>query len=206
MSAISLVGRSSSHFTRVARIFALELGLEHTFRPVLDLTTLEPAMYAGNPALKIPVLVDEAGPLFGTENICRELALRSGRRPEAVLRGDVRARVVANVEELTLHVMSAEVSVIMAKASGEGRCMSPKTMRSIENALRYLDENVEGMLSALPPQRTLSFVEVALFCAVTHLPFREVLDVSSWTRLEVFCSQFAQRPSARGTEYRFDAA
>ena len=29
---IVLVGRSSSHFTRVARIFALELGVPHSFR------------------------------------------------------------------------------------------------------------------------------------------------------------------------------
>lgn len=206
MSAISLVGRSSSHFTRVARIFAFELGVEHTFRPVLDLTTLDPTTYGGNPALKIPVLLDETGPLFGTENICRELALRSGRRPEVVLRGDVRDRVVVNVEELTLHAMSAEVSVIMAKASGDGRGVPPKAMRSIENALDYLDENVEGVVAALPPERTLSFVEVALFCAVTHLPFREVLDVSPWRRIDAFRARFVQRTSAQNTEYRFDAA
>lgn len=204
MSTITLVGRSSSHFTRVARIFALELDVEHTFRPVFDLTTLDPAAYAENPALKIPILVDKAGPLFGTENICRELALRSGRRTEVVLRGDVHERVIANAEELTLHAMSTEVSIIMAKASGDSRGGSPKAMPSLENALRHLDENVDGVLSALPPGRAFSFVEVALFCLITHLPFREVLDVSPWRRLEAFRTQFAQRASARGTEYRFD--
>ena len=34
---VELVGRSSSHFTRTARIFALELGVPHTFRPVFDI-------------------------------------------------------------------------------------------------------------------------------------------------------------------------
>src|SRR5438067_2371141 len=109
MSPMTLVGRSSSHFTRVTRIFALELSVPHTFRPVLDIATVDPTGYADNPALKIPILVDARGPLCCTENICREVVRRSGRGAEVVLRGDLPDRVVANAEELTLHVMSAEV-------------------------------------------------------------------------------------------------
>ncbi len=46
MADLTLVGRSSSHFSRTARMFALELGAPHTFRPVLDLTSLDRAAYA----------------------------------------------------------------------------------------------------------------------------------------------------------------
>ena len=205
MSALTLVGRSSSHFTRVARIFAHELAVAHVFQPVFDITALEMGAYAGNPALKIPVLVDEQGPLFGTENICRELVRRAGRTTSVVLRGDVRDRVVANAEELVLHVMSAEVSLIMAKMAGDARLAPPKIARSIENGLGYLDENVETLLATLPRERALSFVEVALFCVLTHLPFREVMDVTPWSRLAAFCERFGERESARSTEYRFDA-
>src|SRR5688572_25694129 len=113
-----LVGRSSSHFTRVARMVAIELGVEHDLRIVRDITSADKRDYGDSPALKIPVLVDAEGPLFGTENICRALASRAGRRTDIVLRGDVEARSVANAEELTLHVMSAEVSLIMAKLTG----------------------------------------------------------------------------------------
>jgi len=77
VTELVLQGRSSSHFTRTARIFALELGVAHVFRPVLDLTSQDAANYADNPSLKVPILIDEAGPLYGTENICRELARRS---------------------------------------------------------------------------------------------------------------------------------
>lgn len=201
-----LVGRSSSHFTRTARLFAIELGVSHTFRPVLDMTTLDAAAYGDNPALKIPVLVDEHGPLFGTENICRELVRRSGTTSTIVMRGDVSDRIVANAEELTLHVMSAEVSLIMAKMAGDARLAPAKVSRSIENSLRWLDENVDAALAALPADRALSFLEVSLFSLVTHLPFREVLDVSSFARLGAFCTRFGERASARSTEYRFDAA
>jgi glutathione S-transferase len=202
MPDLTLIGRSSSHFTRTARMFALELGVPHAFQPVFDLTSLDRAVYADNPALKVPILVDDDGPLFGTENICRELVRRSGKAAAVVLRGDVRDRVVANTEELALHVMSSEVSLIMAKIAGEAP--PPKVVRSIENSLGFIDERVEEVVAALPAGRTLSFVEVTLFCVVTHLPFRQVMDVAPWPRLGEFCRRYGERESARATEYRFD--
>jgi glutathione S-transferase len=201
-----LVGRSSSHFTRTARIVALELAVPHTFRPVLDILSLQTADYGGNPALKVPVWVDDEGPLFGTENICRALATRSQMRSRIVLRGDVPRRVVANAEELTLHVMSNEVTLIMAKMAGDERLSPPKVRRSIENALAYLNDSLDEALEALPADRSLSFLETALFCVVTHLPFRQLMEVASYGRLAAFCANFGQRASARDTPYRFDAA
>ena len=121
------------------------------------------------------------------------------------MRGDVRERVVLNAEELTLHVMASEVSLIMAKMAGDARLAPPKVTRSIEQSLGYLDENLEAVLAALPEDRALSFVEVALFCVMTHLPFRVVMDVAPWARLATFSKRFGERASARATEYRFDA-
>jgi glutathione S-transferase len=205
MSDLVLVGRSSSHFTRTARIFALELGVAHAFRPLFDLASVDAAAYADNPALKIPILIDERGPLFGTENICRELTQRSGRSG-VILRGDVTERVVANAEELTLHVMSTEVSLIMARSAGAGAPDPPKAWESLEGGLRYLDDNLPALLASLPEDRALSFVEVALFCVVTHLPFRKIADVAPWPRLTAFAARFGERASAHSTEYRFDQA
>lgn len=204
MTPIVLHGRSSSHFTRTARIFALELDVPHTFKPVLDLTTLDAAAYANNPALKIPILIDEHGPLFGTENICRELLRRAEHRGLVVMRGDSSDRLIANAEELALHVMNAEVSIITAKMAGNAT-VPPKVMSSLENSLSHLDDQLDALLARLPSERALSFVEVALFCVVTHLPFRQILDTSRWQRLTQFAQRFGERASARSTEYRFDA-
>ena len=206
MSDLVLQGRSSSHFTRTARIFALELEVPHTFRPVLDITALDPAGYADNPALKIPILIDEHGPLFGTENICRELVRRSSKPPSGcIMRGASDDRLVANAEELVLHVMSSEVNIIVAKLAGNA-IVPPKVLSSIDNSLTYLDDNLDTVLARLAAGRTLSFVEVALFCVVTHLPFRHVLETSRWKRLTAFAQRFGERASARSTEYRFDTA
>jgi len=203
---LQLFGRSSSHFTRVARVFASELQVEHVFRPVFDLNALEPSTFGDNPALKLPVWVDEQGPLFGTENICRELRRRA-QVPlnRVVMRGEVASRTLANAEELTLHVMSAEVSLIMAKVAGEGHLAPPKVAPSLHHCLRYLDRELSAILTALPEDRQLSFFEVSLFCVVTHLEFREVADTSSLRRLREFCQRFGERESAKATSYRYDA-
>lgn len=234
MSGVTLVGRSSSHFTRVARIFALELGVAHELRVVRDILASDAALFGENPALKIPVLLDEHGPLFGAENICRELVRRAeaadaadaadaapgegsagagrvsagkggaGSRRAVVLRGAVADRVVANAEELTLHVMAAEVSLILAKVTGADA--PPKVARSIEGSLAWLDAHVDEACAALPPARALSFLEVALHCLVEHLPFREIMTLERYPRLTTFSQAYAGRASARATTFRFDAA
>jgi glutathione S-transferase len=151
----------------------------------------------------VPVLVDADGPLYGTENICRALARRSGLGERVVLRGDVAARVVANAEEMILHAMASEVILIM---TGLDQPAPPKVRASLENALAFLEENVDRILAALPPDRMLSFCEASLFSLVTHLPFRKIMEVSGYPQLQAFCATFGQRAGARATEYRFDAA
>lgn len=203
---LQLIGRSSSHFTRVARIVAHELNVSHQFRPILEIGSLDPAVFGDNPALKMPILVDEQGPLFGTENICRELLRKSGQqRARFVMRGDLPDRAIANAEELTLHVMASEVSLLMGRAAGAGHEPPPKVAPSIRNSLEHLERCVDATVAALPSDRSSSFLEVTLFCAVMHLTFREVMDVSPFTSLARFCVGFAERESARATPYRFDA-
>lgn len=183
---------------------ALELGVELQFQPLFDMSTLERSVYGDNPALKIPVLVDEHGPLFGTENICRALVRHSGAgSSRVVLRGEVVDRVVANSEELTLHAMSSGVSLVMAQAGGSA---SSKVVPSLRGSLDYLDEHLERALSALPPTRALSFLEVSLYCLVRHLEFRKLFDTSPFEHLAVFAQKLDERESARATTYRFDVA
>jgi glutathione S-transferase len=204
LDGLTLVGRSSSHFTRTARLFALELGVPHTFQPVYDITELDAGAYAGNPALKVPILVDADGPLYGTENICRELARRAKAGDRVVLRGAVADRLVANAEELVLHAMSTDVILIMTSIADKSAPPPAKPRQSLENALAFLDAKLDRVLAALPPTRTLSFFEAALFSVVRHLPFRKLLDVSGYANLQSFCAAFGDRTAARETEYRFD--
>ncbi len=85
---LKIVGRSSSHYTRVVLLHAELLGLQWSLQPVDDLQGQDPEKYAGNPAMKIPVLVDGSTTLFGTQNICRALCQRAPAQARARLRDE----------------------------------------------------------------------------------------------------------------------
>lgn len=201
-----IIGRSSSHFTRITRIFAAELRIGYSFRVVRDLMSSEPADYGGNPALRIPTLQTPQGVWFGALNICRELWRRSSPRPRVVWPEDLDQPVLANAQEFVLQAMATEVTLVMAKVAdaSDTSAHHAKMRKSLLNMMSWLEENAGPALAALPPQRDLSFLEVSLYCLVTHLEFRQVLPTASYAELTRFCQDFATRASASETAFRFD--
>jgi glutathione S-transferase len=201
-----IIGRSSSHFTRIARVFAAEMGIDYSFQVVRDLMSSDPGDYGGNPALRIPVLRTPQGTWFGALNVCRELWRRSSPRPRVVWPEDLDQPVLANAQELVLQAMATEVSLIMAGMSGasDGSAHQVKMRKGLVNMMSWLEENARSALAALPPQRDLSYLEISLFCLVTHLEFRNVLPTAPYPELNRFCQQFATRASIGETTFRFD--
>jgi glutathione S-transferase len=199
------VGRPSSHFTRVARLFAEELGLDYEFKLVRDLFSCDSSDYGGNPALRLPVLKTRDASWFGALNICRELARRSGRRLNVVWPEHLDQPLLANAQELTLQGMATEVSLIMGAMASttETNPHAIKQRASLMNTLSWLDTALPDVLKALPPARDLSFLEATLFCFVEHLAFREILPLEGYPSLIEYCAGFRARPSAAKTPYRF---
>ncbi|MGE6758352.1 glutathione S-transferase N-terminal domain-containing protein [Corallococcus interemptor] len=201
-----IIGRSSSHFTRIARIFAAELRAEPSFQVVRDLLSTDPGDYGGNPALRIPVLKTSRGVWFGALNASREMWRQSSPRLRVVWPEDLDTPLLANMQELTLQAMATEVTLVMEKmaGAGEGTTHARKLRESLLNMMAWLEQNANAALAALPPERDVSYLEVTLFCLVTHLEFRDVLPVQPYAALNQFRQQFEQRPSANETRYRFD--
>lgn len=200
-----IIGRSSSHFTRITRIFAAELRVDYDFRVVRDLMSSNVEDYGGNPALRIPSMQTPRGVWFGALNVCRELWRQSNLKPRVVWPEDLDVPLLANAQELVLQAMATEVSLVMAKAGGGGDSAHQAKLRTaLVNMMAWLEENAPTFLAALPPQRDLSFLEVTLFCLVMHLEFREVLPTAPYSELTRFCQQFATRTSAGETTFRFD--
>jgi glutathione S-transferase len=214
-----LFGRSSSHFTRVARIVAAELGVAYTFRVVPNLLSLDPSDYGGNPALRLPVLRTVQGEWFGALNICRALEREASAagvegRPRLVWPEALDRPLTTNAQELTLQAMASEVALIMARVAkaDEAAANVAKQRESLERMLAWLEANVREVLAALPssvsgaggPAPSVSFLEVTLFCLVQHLEFRDILPTAPYRALGEFCQRFAQRESARQTMFRFD--
>jgi hypothetical protein len=201
-----IIGRSSSHFTRVTRIFAAEMHVDCSFRVVRDLMSSDPGDYGGNPALRIPSLQTPRGVWFGSLNVCRELWRRSSPRPRVVWPEDLDEPLLANAQELVLQAMSTEVTLIMGKLAGtsDSSAHHAKMRTGLVNMMSWLEENARSVIATLPPHRDLSYLEVTLFCLVTHLEFRDVLPTASYSELNKFCQQFATRASIGETTYRFD--
>lgn len=204
-SPLVLFGRSSSHFTRVTRILAAELGVAHGFRIVPDLLSQNPSDYGGNPALRLPVLHAADGEWFGALNVCRALA-RHRSHPARVVWPEDLDRLAANAQELTLQAMASEVALIMARVASadESAPHLEKQRTSLEAVLAWLERHVDAVIASLPAERVVSFLEVALFCLVTHVEFRAILPTRPYRVLGEFCERFARRPSAQQTGYRFD--
>jgi glutathione S-transferase len=202
---LTLTGRSSSHFTRVARIYAAELEVPHDFHVVHAIASTTPGVFADNPALRVPSLSTPEGTWFGSLNVCRELARRSPVDALLVWPEDLSEPLTANAQELTLEGMSAEVTVVMGRLAGlsDEHPALEKPFARFRGAAAWLEANLEGALARLP-ERRLSFLEVSAFCFVTHLEFRELAKLDPFPKLRAFAAAFAARSAAERTPYRFD--
>lgn len=202
----TIIGRSTSHFTRVTRIFSAELGIEYSLRVVPDILSSDVADYGGNPALKLPALQTERGVWFGALNVCRELSRLAGPRYRVAWPEAYEEPLLANTQELVLQAMATEVTLLMARYAGDDVSGEhhAKMRTSLLNTLVWLEDNARGALAALPADRHLSYLEVTLFCLVTHLEFRDVAPLTSYPRLTAFCGEFGERPSAQHAPYRAD--
>jgi len=204
---LRIVGRRSSHFTRLTRLFAEELGVAYEIAPIFDMTVQDPQVYADNPALKLPILRTADSAIYGTENICRVIAEHATNAADIVWPEQLRGAVSRNAQELVWHCMTAQVQIVfgtvVAKLPGDNLYFE-KARNGFAGALGWLDVHLADVLHALPPSRRLSLFEASLFCLIDHLHFRKTLPVESYAALEKFAREFANRPSARNTPYQFD--
>ena len=202
-NSVTIVGRSSSHFTRTLRMLAHELDVPYSLAPLYDLGSRAVADYAGNPALKIPILVTEDGPWFGALSAARELARRAREPARIVWPEQVKDRLASNAQELVLSAMATEVQVLMGNAAGASEL--PKARASLVGSLEWLEQHMPAALAQTERADAVSYLAITTFCLVTHLHFRQVLDTTPFAGLCDFCAAFGERASARATEYRFDA-
>ncbi|HET6602752.1 MAG TPA: glutathione S-transferase N-terminal domain-containing protein [Xanthomonadaceae bacterium] len=203
---LEILGRQSSHYTRVVRIFAHELDLPVRFTPIYELMSLESGDYGGNPALKLPILRADGEAVFGTLNICRVLVRRAGPGPVVCWPEDARSALLLNAYEILAHAMAAQVEVVFHEIVQQrpADAASIKRRQSLLACVEWLDRSLDGVLTALP-DRTLSYFEVCLYCLLSHFPFRNPIHLGGMSALTAFERRFGERPSAKATPYRFDA-
>lgn len=209
---MQIVGRSSSLFTRLPLIFAEELAVPFELVPIHDMTALGPEIYAGNPALKLPILRADGSSLFGAQNICRAIAERAaaagtGNARRIVWPEELRDGLSRNAQELVWHGMAAQVQIVFGTLVGQlpsDNVYFSKARAGLEGSLAWLDTHLGEARRMLPTPRDLSVFEVSLFCLLDHLVFRGTLPIDGYPSLVRFTREFAEKPSAQRTAYRFD--
>lgn len=203
---MELLGRQSSHYTRVVRMLAHELALDLPLHPIHDLMSLDPASYGGNPALKLPTLRFGDGQVFGTLNICRALAAHADRTQDVYWPEQAGRALLMNAHELLAHAMAAQVEVVLHEAvmRRPPDAASGKRRASLLACLGWLDQHLDAVLPQVR-QKPLSWFELCLFALLAHIPFRNPLDITGLHALAEFERGFSARPSAQATPYRFDA-
>lgn len=207
MSANVLYGRAGSHYTRLARIFALEAGVDLEFSAVTDMTVLDPAAYGGHPALKLPLLQLGEEQVFGTENICRRLVAGSPHGVRVAWPDILRSTELSNAQELVWHAMQAQVQLVLGVRVGRlpaDNLYFAKSRAGLLGALAWLDGRLDDLLPLLP-EHDISLLEASLYCLLEHLAFQPTIESLAFPRLDALCSRFGQRASARATPYAVTA-
>lgn len=204
---IEIIGRQSSHYTRVVRMLALELGIDAPLAPIFDLMSTDPATYAGNPALKLPALRIGDVVVWGSHSACRQLARQvDGGEARVFWPEDARDPLLMNAHEIVAHAMATQVEVVFHEIVSK-RPPDPtsrKRRESLLNCLAWLDAHLGAVHAQLPRDRIALF-DLMLFCLLEHLPFRNPIDLSGMPALTAFVAEFSARASAQATPYRFDA-
>jgi glutathione S-transferase len=202
---MQIIGRTGSLFTRVALIFAEEAGIDYELILLDDLIATDLGRYSGNPALRIPVLRMGDEVLFGTRNICRVLAARAAQPLNITWPEDSSDILLMNAQEIIRQSMMTQVQLLMMEDYGgslEDDLFTSKAHAGLDASLRWLDENLDGITAALPPQRSFSLLEVELFCLVEHLLFAPTVAIEERLALCSFVQAFGVRESTCRTRFR----
>jgi glutathione S-transferase len=205
---IEIIGRQASHYTRQLRLLAHELGVDYALLPIHDLMSEDPAVFADNPALKLPALRQGDTVVWGSLNACRWLAGQTYDGPARVFWPEqADSALLMNAHEVLAHAMAAQVEVVFHEIVSKRPpdAASRKRRASLLQCLAWLDHHLPEIRAELPGSRIAIF-ELGLFCLLEHLPFRNPIDLSAMLHLTTFASAFGARPSAQATPYRFDSS
>lgn len=204
---LEIVGRRSSHYTRLVRLLAHELGVPYALRPIHDLLSEDPAVYAGHPALKLPAARLGETTVWGSLNACRLVAAAANDGETRVFWPEqARSARLMNAHEVLAHVMAAQVEVVFHEIVSRRPpdATSRKRRASLMLCLQWLNRHLDEIRAELPTGRIALF-DLGLYALLEHLPFRNPIDLSPMPHLVEFVAVFGERASAQATPYVFDA-
>lgn len=182
-----------SHFSRKVRILLDHLSIPYEFKDVGNVAEGDLDTFAGNPLLKVPVLVDGDSWLIESDHIAAHLVQKfdPSDRFNVLTRNshDLNIRAVLN------GIMTEEVKVILARRTGvptDKYGFFDDALEAMKNGLQWLEDNADFNPS------NPGYKDFHLVCAWEHFAHYEILPMN-FRKLESVVTQVLQNPVVRKT-------
>jgi glutathione S-transferase len=193
---MKLIGTPRSHFTRKVRLLLDHWDAPYAFEDVGDVSQADPARFAGNPALSIPVLEDGAVWVIESDHIAQYLSAKLDPEDRLhVRRSDpdtLNRRAVLNA------IMSQEVKLVLGKRTGlqtEGAAYFDKARAAILHGLNWLEARADTFDAEAP-----GYAEFHFIAMWEHLALYDTV-VLTQPHLKALADQLAAQPLIAKSAY-----
>lgn len=168
-----------SHFSRKVRIIADLLNLKMDYQDIGNVAEIGIEKFAGNPLMGVPVLIDNDVWMIDSDNITSHLVRKYDHL-------DTYKVLSTNINDLNIRavlngIMSNEVRLIMGKRTGIAIDEYPyfqKAKLSIMESLKWIEDRLQLFQS-----EQLLFNQIHLVCAVDHLDYFGLVDISGFQEI-----------------------
>lgn len=162
-----------SHFARKSRILLDMYEIPYQFIDVGTVTEIQSEVYAKNPMLKVPILVDGSDWLIESDHISQYIVQKfdPSDRYQVMIKDtfNLNARAIMN------GIMESEVRIILARRAHvpvEKYAFFDKAFAAINNGLQWLENEVEK----LTPEK-LTYREFHLVCLWQHIEYYNLVPL-----------------------------
>jgi glutathione S-transferase len=163
-----------SHFARKDRILLDLYQAPYEFIDIGNVTQTDPAVFGGNPLMRVPVLVDGKTRIFDSDNIAKYIVEKLD--PADKFRVNTASFEELNIRALINSIMAEEVKLVLARRTGlptEEYPFFDKCQLMMKNGLEWLEENSNSFHTGEP-----GYLEFHLTCLIQHLDYYELLPLN----------------------------
>ncbi len=161
-----------SHFARKVRILLDALNIKAELIDAGNVADAPLNLFANNPLMKVPALVDDQQVLFDSDHIAQYLVQKYD--PDDRFNVMITAPELMNARAVLNGIMSAEVELVLAERTGIDTTRYPRFQRhrdAIKQGLDWLESNW-GNIPAEP-----SYLNFHLVCMWEHLVMYEMFEL-----------------------------
>lgn len=192
---------ATSPFARLARVVALEKGLENQLQLVwCDPWNNDPALLAKHPQARIPVLVTDDGQAISESLLIAQYLDHIGQGESLVPTAQMSA-ILARTS-VAYGLMEAAFNVVIARKyegeAADSSVMGQRRLAAMGRALAQLEKSV-----STPMDEQITLVQIATAVALAYVQFRlpALLPQADYSQLHQWLQQAEQRPSLAHTKF-----